>query len=181
MERKTLFIEGTSNQSNGALRQGFYKLLKQVLERKMPKIVMGDSKSQAVTKFQRNTLSTLSYLLIDLDKPENSIEKDLMDSGLEQSKDEVFYMIQEMEAWFISQPQILDEYYKAEISSKLPKTNPKYIKKPSNVLERVTKNTQKGKYHKVRHGTALLELLDANSLKESSEQFSIMISKLSGE
>ncbi len=88
-------------------------------------------------------------------------------------------MIQEMEAWFISQPQILDKYYQTNLSSKLPKTSPKSINKPVLLLENLTKNTKKGKYHKIKHGTALLEMLNANTLQQSFSEFKEMVQQIS--
>lgn len=156
MNKKTLIVEGASTKSNGTLRQGFHKLLIQVLEGKMPEIIMGDGKSQSIQKFKKNKLSDFTYLLVDLDGDDNIKDQDLVSNDLKSHEDVVFYMIQEMEAWFISQPEILDEFYKEKISPKFLNKNPKKIPNPSNALERATKNSQKGKYHKVNHGTALL-------------------------
>lgn len=178
MGKKILFIEGTSDRSNGILSQGFHKLIKQLLEGNMPKIIMGDGKNQAINKFKKNKLSELSYLLIDLDYDETKRESQLLELGLKNKADSVFFMIQEMEAWFISQPKILDQYYKEAISTKLPKDNPKKIKDPVAVLENSTRKTKKGKYHKVKHGTALLELLNANELKSTFKEFQKMIDEI---
>ena len=176
-KKKTLFIEGTKDRSNGNLRQGFHKLLKSELKGIMPKIIMGNGKSQAITKFKKSNLSDFSYLLIDLDANEVEKEKSLNESGLKKEEDFVFFMIQEMEAWFISQPEILDKFYDSKL--KLPNKNPKEIQNPASLLEQITKGTKKGKYHKVKHGTALLELLDTGLLKTSFQEFNNMISKIS--
>ncbi|HFA48362.1 MAG TPA: DUF4276 family protein, partial [Bacteroidetes bacterium] len=168
-----------SDRSNGTLSQGFHKLIKQLLEGNMPRIIMGNGKSQAINKFKKNKLSDLSYLLIDLDDEEKQKETQLTELDLKDQEDIVFFMIQEMEAWFISQPKILDQYYKEKISTKLPKTNPKKIKDPVAILENLTRKTKKGKYHKVRHGTSLLELLNAGDLKSSFEEFNRMVSEIS--
>ncbi len=178
---KLLFIEGTADRSNGILRQGFHKLLKQLLAGKMPRIIMGNGKTQVITKFKKNTLSPFSYLLIDLDADEKQKQQALVNYELKENEAVVFFMIQEMEAWFISQPQILDKYYKTPISAKLPNTNPKKIANPVAVLEKVTRDTQKGKYHKVKHGTALLELLDAHLLKNSFNEFNQLITRIVNE
>jgi len=44
---------------------------------------------------------------------------------------------------------------------------------------KLTKNTKKGTYHKVNHGTQLLELLDANQLENRFSEFKDLIEKLS--
>ena len=139
---------------------------------------MGNGKSQTINKFKKNKLSEFSFLLIDLDDDEKQKETQLKKLKLKDRENLVFFMIQEMEAWFISQPKILDAFYKTKISQKLPGTHPKKIKDPVSVLENITKNTQKGKYHKVKHGTALLELLDAGDLKKSFAEFHRLITEI---
>jgi len=181
MKKKVLFIEGTNDRSNGTLRQGFHKLLRQELNNVMPTIIMGNGKNQAISKFKKNKLADRNYLLIDLDDLESQKEKHLLDLKLKDQENIVFFMIQEMEAWFISQPSILDKYYNSKISSRLPIKDAKQIEKPADVLQELTKNTQKGKYHKVRHGTALLESLDAKLLKESFEEFNNLLLKISND
>jgi hypothetical protein len=178
--KKILFIEGTSDRSNGTLSQGFHKLIRQLVDReKMPRIIMGNGKNQAIRKFKNNRLSDFSYLLIDLDEEEEQKEAELKSLNLGQHEDFVFFMVQEMEAWFISQPEILERHYKEKITPKLPKTDPTKIKDPTAVLEKITKDTTKGKYHKVKDGTALLEMLNANRLKSSFKEFGTMVSKIS--
>lgn len=174
-----LFIEGTSDKSNGVLSQGFYKLLKQKLEGKMPKINMSDGKSQAIKKFKNNKISEKGYLLIDLDNGEESKDSEITNSSLSSYREFTFFMIQEMESWFLSQPGILDKYYNIDISSKIPKKHAKEIPSPAEFLEELTKNSKKGKYHKVNHGTALLELLDATKLTSDFKDFENLIKKLS--
>jgi len=50
--KKVLIIEGTKDESNGILRQGFNKLLSQKLKGSMPRIIMGEGKTQAIKKFK---------------------------------------------------------------------------------------------------------------------------------
>ncbi len=142
---------------------------------------MGNGKTQAIRKFKKNKLSDFSYLLIDLDNVESEKGTELLKYKVSTKEDAIFFMIQEMEAWFLSQPHILDDFYKVSISSKLTKRNPKEIADPVAVLQKATKNTRKGKYHKVKHGTALLELLDAKKLKKSFSEFEKLIDKLSND
>lgn len=108
VKRSYLFIEGTTDTSNGNLREGFNKLLVKKLEGKMPTISMGDGKKQTIDKFKN---SFNSNMLCDLDAPETKIADDLKENEISDYKDSVFFMIQEMEAWFISQPEILDHFY----------------------------------------------------------------------
>ena len=69
-QKYVLYIEGTTDDTNGDLRQGFSSLLSQELEDLMPRIKMTDSKSQAINKFKKPFPNDNPLLIIDLDKPE---------------------------------------------------------------------------------------------------------------
>lgn len=179
-----LFIEGESNSPNGDLRQGFSKLLGQKLKGKLPRIILGDGKSKAIDKFKNNQLKgDLFLLLIDLDKPEKDKDSDLLENQLVSQKDNVFYMIQEMESWFLSQPEILDEFYgidkqRKKISEKMPEKKASDFANPDEKLIELTKNTRKGEYHKIKHGVELLKLLDATQLEKDFPDFKNLIAKM---
>lgn len=179
-----LFIEGESNTPNGDLRQGFSKLLEQKLKGKLPKIILGDGKTKAIDKFKNNQLKgDLFLLLIDLDKPKKEKEADLLENKLVAQKDNVFYMIQEMESWFLSQPEILDTFYgidnqRKKVSEKMPEKKASDFVNPDEKLIELTKNTKKGEYHKIRHGVELLKLLDATQLEKDFPDFKNLIDKM---
>jgi len=148
-----LFVEGTKDTSNGDLRKGFNKLLSKKLSGKMPRIVMGDGKKQAIDKFQN---SNNSLLLCDLDGPEEKRERDISEHSLYESQHRVYYMIQEMEAWFISQPDILDKFYSTDLTRKIPR-------KPQLLLKIPMKNYKTGQEKPVK----------VNTIKSDTEQFSL--------
>ncbi len=162
---KILFVEGTRDLSNGDLRRGFHKLLKQVLEGRMPRLVMGDSASRTIDKFRNNRTGHEALLLIDLDNHPEQRSAVLSSLELQPHSSRSFFMVQEMEAWFLSQGQALDQFYGKDFSSKVVSKLPRAISKPSQKLMQITRNSDKGKYHKVRHGSLLLELLDAQKLR----------------
>ena len=170
-----LIIEGTADTKNGNLREGFNKLLRKKLGRNMPRIVMGDGKSQAIDKFLN---SNNSVLLCDLDGPDETREKDIQVHRFEEYRDSVYYMVQEMEAWFISQPDILESYYKTDLTKKIPKKHASEFENPDEKLQEWTRDSKKGKYHKVKHGTALLEMLDADQLMKDFPDFKGLINIL---
>ena len=63
---------------------------------------MGGGKSQAIHKFKKaKEKADDCLLIIDLDAPSKERNRDLQEHGLKGESDRVFYMIQEMEAWFI--------------------------------------------------------------------------------
>jgi uncharacterized protein DUF4276 len=159
-----IFIEGTTDDTNGDLREGFRKLFEQKLSGKMPRIILGDDQKSTVRKFLNDKEST-KFLLIDLDKSEEERVNVLTELQLNQNQTVSFFMIQEMEAWMLSQPEILNSYYNENISNKIPKRHSKEISDPSDKLMDFTKNSKKGKYHKVRDGVRLLQLLNLSQLE----------------
>lgn len=163
----TVFIEGSSNDKNGNLRQGFGKLFEQKLKGRMPKIILGDDKHATIRKFKGDNLSEKKAILIDLDANEETRDAQLKELGLDEAQ--TFFMIQELEVWFISQSEILDSYYNTDIKSKIQNKNPKAISNPSDVLADLTKQTKKGEYHKVKHATDLLKKLSLVTLEKSFE------------
>lgn len=175
VNRRYLFIEGTTDTSNGNLREGFNKLLVKKLGGKMPTISMGEGKRQTINKFKN---SSNSNMLCDLDAHESNITDDMKENGISDFKDSVFYMVQEMEAWFISQPEILDNFYNFEISRRIVKKHASLFEQPDKELQRITKDTTKKAYHKVNHGSQLLKLLDIEKLMREFPEFKRLIDKL---
>lgn len=182
--KKILFIEGEPNTPNGDLRQGFAKLLGKKIDGQLPRINLGGGKSQTVRKFLRNKFEVdASLLLVDLDRPEEGKEEDMRESGLLSQKGNVFYMVQEMETWFLSQPDVLDDFFgvdnqKKKVSEKLSKRKPTEIPDPKGELKNATKDSKRGKYHEIKHGVELLKLLDATRLEDSFPDFKSLIERL---
>lgn len=177
--KKTLIIEGSSNATNGDLRQGFDKLLSKKMDQNKPKIILGNGKSQAIKKFLHFIDEGEEVgLLMDLDQPEANRNKDLQAQKLEKYKDQIFYMIQALEAWFISQPEILDNYFNSDISKKLPKRRPAEIPEPKDALKKATKGTKKGEYHEIKHAVELLKRLDATKLESEFPDFKNLLTFL---
>jgi len=175
VKEKILIIEGARDNRNGILRQGFNKLLAQKLEGNMPRIIMGDGKMQAIDKFINYKNSRKPYLLIDLDEKESKKRDNIEKIGLSIRSEDVYFMIQEMEAWFLSQPSILDKYYCSKISSKIPKKHAKEIDNPSGFLNDIVYLRKGIKYHKVVHAVELLKLFDATKLMEDFEEFKLLV------
>lgn len=171
MAKVGIFVEGESKEINGSFRVGFGKLFSKICPGKCPQVVLSDSINEAVKKFRaevegRTKRFETVYLLIDLDGPENEKDQVLQCRSLAGYTDQVFFMVQKMEAWFISQPAVLDQFYGENLSgaSSYPVRPAGEVPNPDRVLEQLTKNTRKGRYHKVTHGAALLPLLNINNL-----------------
>ena len=104
---KKLYIEGDNNPD---LRMAFSKLLEQELKDGMPRIVMGDGKSQTIHKFMTapKEEDEERFLLVDSDAPMENKQMLLDDIKsthvyknvvFEVSEENTFFMIQEVEAW----------------------------------------------------------------------------------
>lgn len=179
MVGKILFIEGSSETKNGNLRKAFGKLLEQKLKGNMPRIKMGDDKHKTLDFYNNYDERSKAFVLIDLDEDESKKNEQLKQSNLSVENDNVYFMIQEMEAWFISQSNILISYFGNEVENRIPKGDPKKITKPSQVLYEIAKDTKRKKYHKVRDAEQLLQLLDANQLCNDFEDFKNLVDELS--
>jgi hypothetical protein len=86
--------------------------------------------------------------------------------------DQAHLMVQVMEAWFLADHETLATYYKQGfLRNSLPRQrNIERIDKKT-VFERLShasKGTQKGPYHKTRHGFELLELIDPALVRAAS-------------
>lgn len=182
--KKILFIEGEPNTPNGDLRQGFAKLLGKRIEGQLPRINLGGGKSQTVRKFLKNKFEADAFLLlIDLDRPEEEKEQDIRDNDLLPQIENVFYMVQEMETWFLSQPDVLDSFFgvdnkKKKVSDKLSKRKITEIPDPKGELKNATKDSKRGEYHEIKHGVELLKLLDAKRLEDTFIDFKNLIERL---
>jgi hypothetical protein len=181
---KVLFIEGTADDTNGALRIGFGNLLKQELDGKMPRIIMGNGVSETINHF-KNKQSPQKATLIDLDGKGTNITQGNYDQAKTSkrklhnlsSSDLVYFMVQKMEAWFLSQPDVLKKYFGKEFN-KIPFDHPSKIELPDDILMDLTKELKFKSYHKVRDGSRLLEKLDLSKLKSSFPDVKELVEKL---
>jgi hypothetical protein len=87
-----------------------------------------------------------------------------------------------MEAWFLADRQALGSFYEQGfLARSLPghadiEEVPKYelVRR----LEHASRNTQKGRYHKTRHGFALLALIDPQKVRAASRRASMLFDVL---
>jgi len=79
-------------------------------------------------------------------------------------------MVQAMEAWFVADPEGLASFYGRDFNgNSIPRTNVESVGKHqlNQALRDATRNTQKGEYHKIRHGCKLLEIIDPVSVRQA--------------
>lgn len=174
---KVIYIEGTQDLDNGDLRKAFSKLFEKELKGNMPRIVMGNGKIQTIDKFQSTPLSPgeQRYLLVDSDDyitNKTKICQEYNDNKQhirqECNKNNTFLMIQEAEAWILSQPEILEKN-KIKIN-KLPQKDVMQIAKPSDLMTLIYRDSGK-EYHKVREFCRIFPKLDTAALKAYFSEF----------
>ena len=173
---------GDSKENRAALRQGmdtFLQPLKEAARNKalLWKLVCCGPRNEAFKHFidaVDSSADVVNVLLVDAEGPVNqSPRRHLQDrDGWDLSsidEDTIHLMVQTMEAWIVADSEALKGYYGQDFkANKLPKaadleTVPKPTVKRS--LDEATKDTQKGRYHKIGHASDLLRRIDAEKVK----------------
>lgn len=184
-----------------ALRQSINELISQKITNETVSVVV-DLKgpvSNAVTRFKNDKSQDANLLLlIDLDGPENLRQKRLCDNGLEAYSDDVFFMIQEMEAWILSQIDGIERFlcrrgYTRRRENEDILDYPRIrniefidIDKPSIVLKDILmhyfkkkSDGKKMKYRKVIDAADFIGHLDATTLCGTFSDFDRLVTRIS--
>ena len=181
---KVIYIEGTQDLDNGDLRRAFAKLFEKELKGNMPRIVMGNGKVQTIDKFQTTPYKPDEerYLMVDSDvfiEDKSDICKSFNDGTsnikLKSKVENTFFMIQEAEAWILSQPDILKKH-KIDVK-RLPQKNVMLIAKPSEVMSSLYEDSGR-EYHKVRDFCKVFPELDTCALKIYFSEFKDLMEAL---
>lgn len=209
-----LFVEGgvlpnenlaveTMNNSN-KLRESLHHLLSQLITpNKFDLIILPrSSNNQTVKDFKADLeKDSNSLLLIDLDVPKSEKKVRITELNLVECAEKVFFMVQEMETWVLSQPDIMEQFakqkdYKRKNTDKiiaentlLKGKNIEEISKPSNTLntlfgqyfEVYEKRRDKHKpatYGKLKDAPDLLKLLNFSKLLNDFEDVRLLKMKI---
>ena len=144
-----VFFEGGNDNDNpdiventARLRESFNKLLNADFENEQVRIeaIPSYSVHQTVKIRIANSL-----LLIDLDTDKNKRSERILKSQLTDIQENVFFMIQSMEAWILSQPEVIEQvfaYFKVgtdsvKDDSQLQNKHPEAIIHPDRVLDTI--------------------------------------------
>ena len=184
MSGVAIYMEGggDSRDTKAALRRGMDGLLaplKAVARRKEMhwKLVCCGPRGEAFRGFQnavRNTDDSLVVLLVDAEGPVQAeprahlYARDEWDmTGVNARA--VHLMVQAMETWIVADSEALGRYYGQGFNAQvLPATADLERVSKRDVehsLRRATERTQKGRYHKIRHASDLLQRMDVASVK----------------
>ncbi|PSR02139.1 MAG: hypothetical protein BRD50_07670 [Bacteroidetes bacterium SW_11_45_7] len=168
--KPTLFIEGDSN-----LKKGFKQLISKEIKKKFS-IKMGEGKHTTIRKFKHDKLSSVKFLLIDLDGAESKKPNDITANSLTEFSERSFYMIQKMEGWFLSQPEKLDSHWQISSFSSIQKHG-KEFPDPDNWIDEQLKKYGK-RYHKTRDPIDILANLDIERLKSDFEEVKELVDSM---
>jgi hypothetical protein len=173
VENIYIYYEG-----DGKLKEGFRKFLEGFYH-KGPKIQLIAGKGNAIADFMtglKSNKNAVSVLLIDSEGPNgpNALAQvkrhDHWESniGSTVANDQVHFMVQVIEAWFLADRQALQGYYGHNFrDGRLRRdSNVEQIPKDDviNGLREATRETQKGAYHKTLHAPDLLARIDPSKV-----------------
>jgi len=168
------------------LRESFHKLFTQIVDPDTfnLQIEMGAGEKNACNIFKKSATKK-KCLLIDLDGKAEKREKRLIELDIKAYKETVFFMIQTMEAWILSQPKAIIEamqYHKSKkeaneiledaIFSKAPESISNPDRMLSTILSRYYFTIKRGiekkkKYGKLKDAPYFIQYLNAHQLKET--------------
>jgi hypothetical protein len=187
-----IYIEGDSakrgKNSAISLTKGFHYFFNDLIEKAREKnikinLILGGSTDLTFRIFQNDngkSKDAFYCFLVDSDKPleDDDTPKtfllkekkwDLKNIDDEQCQ----LMVQIMESWFLADVETLQSYYGQKFNSNaIPKINDveKIAKLDvENSLNKATKDTQKGVYHKIKHGAELLSRIDVIKIRQKAK------------
>jgi len=183
----TIYVEGggATSYSQSRCREGFAEYCKKVAPDSHLKVVACGGRDQAFRHFEieagRAKTNNYCVLLVDSEGPvkhgaipaSHLHDRDGWDFAHLPSN-QVFLMVQAMEAWFLADRDALANYYGQGFRRNALPGDEQHIEAirkndlvPS--LENASSNTKtKGQYHKARHGFALLARIDPLKVEAGS-------------
>ena len=181
-----IFVEGggKGRDTRPRCREGFTAYFQKIVpERHLPRIIVCGSRDDAFSRFDAAVAmcgaNEICVLLVDSEGPVTAADEVAHLSAREPwvfpklTRHRGFLMVQAMEAWFLADREALARFYgNGFLAKSLPgratdiEAIPKRDLEPS--LQHAAAPTSKGEYHKVRHGFALLALIDPQKVENSS-------------
>ena len=185
MSGVAIYMEGggVSRDAKGDLRRGMETLLQPLKEAARAKVlhwklVACGARNEAFRRF-RNAVSNgdnaIVVLLVDAEDPVNGTPRQHLQSRDEwdmqfADEDMIHLMVQAMETWIVADLDALRTYYGQNFNGKvLPRAkNLEDVAKADveRKLKQAIRRTTKPRYHKIKHGSALLKRIDVEKVKD---------------
>jgi hypothetical protein len=180
-----IYVEGGRQATTkSACRQAFRLFFEKIIPRGSFRVTASGDRASAFQDFQaalRRHPDDYVILLVDSEGPVvvgtwQHLQARVGDGWHQPagtSADQAHLMVQTMEAWFLADKLALVAYYgEGFLVASLPgQPNVELIPK-QDVFDRLahaSRHTQKGQYHKTRHGFDLLERIDPNRVRAASQ------------
>jgi hypothetical protein len=182
-----VYVEGGGRQRKTLddCRRGFGRLFEKfVIEGDTPKVIACGDRRSTFRDFQGGINQGKEGFLILLVDSEAPVEatvtpwahlraRDGWRQPAQAVNDQAHLMVQCMESWFVADRQAVADYYgqRFRITALPGHANVEEIPKRDiqQGLNHATARTQKGRYHKTRHGFELLALVDPVQVRRASE------------
>lgn len=184
-----IYIEGGGDTGRTAqpLRHGFEAFFKEINHKanNRIKIILCGGRKSAFDDFKiavRQHQDAFNILLVDAEgEVANNhtawehLKKrvgDEWDKPKGISDEQCHLMVQTMEAWLIADLEAVGKYYGQGFKKKSLPKSPKVEEIPKKDLEPklviATRNTTKGEYHKIRHASELLGLINVKTVRDAA-------------
>jgi hypothetical protein len=183
-----IYVEGGGDQRSGnaSVQEGFSKFLLPLKDMARERyirwyVVACGSRQSAFDDFEialRQHPDAFNVLLVDAEDPVTRRPwQHLQDSDQWSIQgipdDHCHLMVQVMEAWLVADLETLRGFYKQGFNANpIPKRhNVELIAKADleHGLREATRDTQKGEYHKIRHGPKILALVDVSKVRNRAQ------------
>jgi hypothetical protein len=179
-----VYVEGGGDHKEGKakVREGFSQFLYNALGKRVKVIACG-GRDRAYRDFKNGLKrhpNAFNILLVDAEGPvaKNNKpwlhlqERDKWQKPPGVTDEQCHLMVQAFEAWLMADVEVLKKFYGQNFNSNPIPERSDVEKIPKNGLESTlkmaTKNTQKGEYHKIRHGPDILAQLDSARLRKKA-------------
>lgn len=169
------------------LRESFYRLFTQIVDASTfnLQIEMGAGEKSACKIFKQSVEKNKCCLLIDLDGKAEIRKERLAELEIEEFSKAVFFMVQKMEAWILSQPQAIikamqnhhtQKEENAILKDEIFTKNPESIVHPDDRLKVILSRyyftikrgvEKKKKYGKLKDAPGFIQYLSAHQLKNT--------------
>ena len=182
-----LIVEGggdrKSRSANRDCRRAFGKFLENAgLTLRRPAIEAAGGREQAYDAFktEHERGARVAVLLVDAEAPVTAQDpwthlnrRDGWTRPTGTTDDQCHLMVQVMESWFLADRKALANFYRQGFRPNALPGNPRQIERiPKNAVEdgldRATRNTTKGRYHKGQHSFEILASLDPAKVTAAS-------------